>query len=341
MKTYSNFLSHFSSFLFKKKLKHLILHVTNHCNFRCSHCFVDFVIVKRDLKIDEYKKISNNINNLFWLDVGGGEPFLRKDLSQIINLFRKQIVSIPTNGWLLNNILEQIDLIEKKNTELIINLSLDGLEETHNKIRKNEKSWEKIWECFEQLKKNRFIKTRIITVIHKDNYHEILPLMEIVKKNGANFHSVILLRGNPIDPNTVLPSMEDLNKISPKIFNILENYDYGQNSLTAHFLKNYHRYMWKTSLETIRKQKQIVPCLSGQSSLVIWGNGDVSSCEELNPIGNIKDKNISEILKSREFNNQVKSIKNKECHCTHNCAMLTSIFFNPKTWGNIVYQKKP
>ena len=53
MKTYSNFLSHFSSFLFKKKLKHLILHVTNHCNFRCSHCFVDFVNVKRDLKIDE------------------------------------------------------------------------------------------------------------------------------------------------------------------------------------------------------------------------------------------------------------------------------------------------
>lgn len=41
MKTYSNFLSHFSNFLFEKKLKHLILHVTNHCNFRCSHCFVD------------------------------------------------------------------------------------------------------------------------------------------------------------------------------------------------------------------------------------------------------------------------------------------------------------
>ena len=45
---------------------------------------------------------------------GGGEPFLRKDLSKIINLFKKQIVSIPTNGWLLENIIEQIDLIEKK-----------------------------------------------------------------------------------------------------------------------------------------------------------------------------------------------------------------------------------
>ena len=77
------------------------------------------------------------------MDIGGGEPFLRKDLSKIINLFEKQIVSIPTNGWLLENIMHQIDLIEKKNTELVINLSLDGLEKTHNKIRKNEKSWKK------------------------------------------------------------------------------------------------------------------------------------------------------------------------------------------------------
>ena len=42
MDNYSSFLKHFSDYTFKKKLKHLILHVTNHCNFRCSHCFVDF-----------------------------------------------------------------------------------------------------------------------------------------------------------------------------------------------------------------------------------------------------------------------------------------------------------
>ena len=59
---------------------------------------------------------------------------------------------------------------------------MDGLENTHNKIRKNEKSWEKVWTCFEVLKKIKKIKTRIITVIHKENYNEIIPLMEIVKK---------------------------------------------------------------------------------------------------------------------------------------------------------------
>ena len=45
-------------FYFGKKFKHLILHVTNHCNFRCSHCFVDFTNPQKDLKFDQYLNIS-------------------------------------------------------------------------------------------------------------------------------------------------------------------------------------------------------------------------------------------------------------------------------------------
>ena len=35
------------------------------------------------------------------------------------------------------------------------------------------------------------------------------------------------------------------------------------------------------------------------------------------------------------------SIKDKKCHCTHNCAMVTSILYNEKKWPNLIYQKKP
>ena len=129
MQNFQKFLYHYGNYFFKKEFKHLILHVTNHCNFRCSHCFVDFVNPKKDLKFEDYLDISNNINNLFWLDIGGGEPFLRKDLYKIVNLFKKQIVSIPTNGWLKQNILDQIQQMNK-DCEIVINLSLDGLEKT-------------------------------------------------------------------------------------------------------------------------------------------------------------------------------------------------------------------
>ena len=61
----------------------------------------------------------------------------------------------------------------------------------------------------------------------------------------------------------------------------------------------------------------------------------------LPPVGNINNDNIDKILVSNEMKKQKESIKNKECHCTHNCALLTSIMFNPKKWGNLLYQKKP
>ena len=63
MQNFQKFLYHYGNYFFKKDFKHLILHVTNHCNFRCAHCFVDFTNPPKDLKTDHYEKISKS-NNL-------------------------------------------------------------------------------------------------------------------------------------------------------------------------------------------------------------------------------------------------------------------------------------
>ena len=50
MNLYNSFLTQFSNYFIQGKQKHLILHITNHCNFRCAHCFVDFSGKNKDLK---------------------------------------------------------------------------------------------------------------------------------------------------------------------------------------------------------------------------------------------------------------------------------------------------
>ena len=77
-------------------------------------------------------------------------------------------------------------------------------------------------------------------------------------------------------------------------------------------------------METIEQKTQIVPCLAGKSSMVIWGEGNISACEMLPSFGNIKNKSIKDLMISDEYKKQIKSIKNKECHCTHNCSLITS-----------------
>lgn len=328
------------NYLVSHKMQHLIVHVTNACNFRCEHCFVDFETSKRDLKLHHFQKLGSESPPLMWLDIGGGEPFLRKDLADIVLSFDSKIVHIPTNGSLIPQMLKQIEKIQQhSDREIIIGLSLDGLQETHDKIRKQPGNWDQIWDAFAALRPIKGVSVKVCTVIHQGNYDEIIPLMEEVQARGVDFHSVILLRGTPLDKAVHLPSTEDLRALGRRMFPILERYDYGKGALSAHILRNFHRYLWNTSLKVIDEERQVIPCLAGQSQLVVWGDGQVASCELLPAVGNIKEQSLGEIIASDAFQQQVEDIKQDKCHCTHNCAMLDSIFYNPVNLPHLMYQR--
>ena len=93
----------------------MIVHVTNHCNFRCDHCFIDFS-PKRDMKLDHYQKLAKGVGKLFWLDIGGGEPFLRKDLVDIIEAFDAKVIQIPTNASLQDHIFNAVKEMKKQSS---------------------------------------------------------------------------------------------------------------------------------------------------------------------------------------------------------------------------------
>ena len=329
----------FAEYLLKRNLRHLILHVTNHCNFRCEHCFIDFS-PKRDLKLAQFEKVGREIGPLFWLDIAGGEPFLRKDLAEIVAAYKTNVVQIPSNGSLPDLMIEQLKRMRRlTDAEVSISLSLDGLEDTHEKTRGAKGNWNQVWDTFERLRSFGGCPIKINTVITNGNKDELIDLMREVRRYDPDFHSIILLRGDPKDPETKLPSLDDLRALGPEIFSILETYDYGQNSVSAHILRNYHKLLWNISLQTIDRQQQVIPCLAGQAHMVMMGNGDVSSCEMLEPVGNVQEKSWQEITAGPSFQQQVQDIKDGKCHCTHNCAMLDSILLNPINLPGLISQK--
>lgn len=328
------FVGHFLDHQVHHNLKHLIVHVTNHCNFRCHHCFIDFS-PKRDLPLERYQRLAGEVGPLFWVDFGGGEPFLRKDLVNICTSFDCEVMTIPTNGYFVDRVIEMTGQIKEfTRAELTIVISVDGPKKLHDKIREPG-SWDKLWKTFEALKKLRGIRVKINTVLCKENFNQIIPLMEEVYQRRPDFHSVILLRGNPIDPAFALPTPRELRSIQDKLYEILSRYDYGHDTWKSRILRNYHRFQWNVSLSTLEQKTQIVPCIGGMGHAVVMGNGDVGSCEMLPPIGNIKDKNWNEVWESAARISQRRSIANKECFCTHNCALLQSVLFRPQSLARI------
>jgi hypothetical protein len=61
---------------------------------------------------------------------------------------------------------------------------------------------------------------------------------------------------------------------------------------------------------------------------VVYANGDVGVCELHQPLGNLRQKTFWEIWSSPEAGRLRASIAAKECHCT------TEVFL----WSSIVYQ---
>lgn len=329
------FAKQFAQYQVRPTLQHLVVHVTNHCNLRCRHCFIDFS-PKRDLSLALYRQLAQDVGPVFWVDIGGGEPFLRKDLVDIVAAFQTKMITIPTNGWFVDKTVAQTRALRARlDGELTIALSLDGLQPRHDAIR-GEGSWAKVWACYQALRDIDGVNVKINTVLCNENMDDILPLMDHVLAQGLDFHSVLLVRGDTIDPAVDLPSLPELRALQGPLFERLGRYTYGQDRPVRHILRNYHRLLWRTSLQTIERQEQVIPCLAGVSHGVVMGNGDVQACEMLPPVGNLKDARWPALWKGLAMQQQRQSIQRGDCHCTHNCALFDSILFRKRSWPGLL-----
>ncbi|MFH1461889.1 MAG: radical SAM protein [bacterium] len=325
------------SIFFTKKPVHLILYVTNKCNLRCKTCFVDFDrYIEAELTLEEIERIALYLNELIWLDIGGGEPFLRKDLPEICEKFNTKLISIPTNGFDPTLIYETTKKIRSKtDAEVNIAVSLDGFEKTNDNI-KAEGCFKKSIETLKLLKTIRGIWLKVNTVLCRRNYPEIIDFMKFIRRFNIDFHSIILQRGPSGNPNYECPPYEKLLKIKEDIFNIWNTYDCGFKTIESSILKSYQRIMYETSLKIIKDKKQIPSCVAGKYHLVIYPNGDLAPCEMLKPFGNIRKDNIESILESKKAKEQRRFIKNKNCYCYHNCNMLDNFLLNPLLYPKLL-----
>ena len=322
---------------FAKKPVHLILYVTSRCNLKCRTCFVDFNRSKaKELELEEIEKISTHFKKLLWLDIGGGEPFLRKDLPDICALFNTNSISIPTNGFAPTQIYEATKRIKSMTkAEVTLSVSIDGFEETNDYIRERG-YFAKSLETAKQLKTIKGIRVKINTVLCEKNYNEMIDFMEFIRKFNFDFHSIMFQRGTANFPETKCPSLDKLSRIKNDIFKVWATYDYGFNSIERKILRNYQKTMYEASLRVIKEKRQIPTCLAGRTHLVIYSNGDAAFCEMLKPFGNIREKNLADLLNSKNAKTQKDTITRGNCYCYHNCNMIDNIALNPLQYPKLL-----
>ncbi len=136
----------------------VVFDVTRRCNLRCSMCRTWEHPGTGALTAEEIEHVLTQMPRLTWLDVTGGEPFVRADIERVL----RSAATIPpgltvlhyqTNGWMS----ERIEAITagvraaREDLTLIVTVSLDGPPEVHDQVRGREGSAMRALETIDRL----------------------------------------------------------------------------------------------------------------------------------------------------------------------------------------------
>jgi len=342
--------------LYKRKSmpEALIFFVTSKCNARCEHCFFwkDLNKSKDDLTIGEIKKISSKLGNFSHLFISGGEPFIRKDLPEIVETFYRnnhlKSLLIPTNGILTEKIKKDVDKICERNPELrlIIDFSLDNLNEKHDKIRGVPGIFNKLIKSIEEVKglkkKHKNLNVGTICVFNSKNQDEIYKIYKFIKEEiRPDSVSFPLIRG---DAKNKTYKEVDLGKYE-EFCNFLKK-EYEKHVFEGYnnfFLQDFSNFMNVKIREEAHKvaklNKYRNPCYACNLIGVIYPNGDVNCCEILpTKIGNLReaDYDLKKIWLSKNADKARKFIRKSKCFCTHECFMYVNLLFNSRSLASIL-----
>ncbi|MDP8937041.1 MAG: radical SAM protein [Actinomycetota bacterium] len=165
------------------------------CNFKCATCNVYERKVK-ELEADEWAKVFRSLGRApAWMTFSGGEPFLRRDLPDIIlsavESCRPAVLTIPTNGWFTDRVVNGSERIcrEAPDTQLKINLSIDHNDpHRHDEIRGAKGSWDRLMVTLERLRALNLpnLTIGVHTVISRENDQDFPGVAQGLAKLGAD-----------------------------------------------------------------------------------------------------------------------------------------------------------
>lgn len=330
---------------------YLIYFVTNNCDSKCIHCFNWQALNKpeKELSLQEIGNFSKQLDSLSSMGFSGGEPLLRNDLNEIIGLFKKNCKTrdfgIPTNCLRPKQIYEYVKKILEANPDiaLTVYLSLDGTKEVHDEIRGVKGSFEKVLETYGLLKglrSNKNFRLKVTTVISNRNADNIPELIAFVKQNilEIEFQYFEILRGSPKESSIRPPTLQQLQRLKPTIFDSYKGYSFYrgkklQSSIAFHLKK----FVFETYMRILKEKRQLVPCYVGRTHCILGSQGEISFCELLPQIGNIRENSFEEIWNSEKAEEQRGFIKAKKCWCVHSCFQQNNIVFTHSLYPKMAF----
>ena len=326
----------------KNNNKTAFIFITNRCQAKCQHCFyIDELnkAIQDELSLEEYRKLAKNLDKeIKQVIITGGEPFLRKDIFGISKAFLdiKHLKSINfiTNGLLTKRVLEDTEKLLRstsRNKRFVINISLDGLEAQHDKIRGIPGMFKKCMATIEGLKKLRQkfpnLEVSGLTTVTKDNIGGVKELNDYVENHLDIYHRINIIRGPKTGVFGVNRNIveESFNPDWVKPFHLMELTKEQHKEIIDHFnekegWRDYHKMILYYGYYIKQNKKKLFTCSAPNDNIVVYPNGDFTFCEYTKTFDNVRNhENFLDIWNSEKANKRRKELIG--CACDHPCNL--------------------
>lgn len=296
-----------------KKLNGTVI-VTYRCNARCNMCnrYKCPSKPEEEISLEAIKKLPQ----MYFTNITGGEPFIRTDLKDIVReLYKKSDrIVISTNGFFTERI---VDLC-KEFPNIGIRISIEGLEETNNKIRGLDDGFNRGYTTLKKLVEMGMKDVGFGMTVQDANAKDLVALYKLSDEMNMEFATASL--------HNSFYFVEAKNIIKDRMMVAQEFENLINELLKSKSPKKWFRAYFNHGLiNYIFGQKRLLPCDMAFDTFFIDPYGDVMPCngtKNKEVMGNLNEVATWEELWESE---QAERVRSTVRCCDRDCWMIGSV----------------
>ena len=314
------------------------------CNARCVMCDSWRLPKQDELTIDEIDRIYAQLPQLDAVRLTGGEPFVRRDMTEIAHLAIEHLgprfLHVTTNAFLTDRVVAFAQ-DRDRTVPLHVLVSIDGVEEKHDEVRGVPRSYERAMATVRELAARRHeLNLRIAvnqTVVDAEGARHYRPLRDALRALDVKNHLVLAYRESATyslerdlerTPDGT-DSYETYGAFSRAEIEMLldqAEFDLAELERPERLAKSY--YLAGLRRRLLGQEGPAGPsCVALHAHLRIFPNGDVPTCQHNTRIvGNLRERRFSELWESAHAVEQRRWVK-KCAGCWTECEVLPSAVY--------------
>ena len=294
-----------------KKLNGTVI-VTYRCNARCTMCnrYKAPSNPKEELTIETIRKLPP----MYFTNVTGGEPFIREDLPEIIEALSEKSdrIVISTNGFFTDRILQ----LCRRFPKVGIRISIEGLEETNNRIRGLEDGFNRGYTTLKKLVEMGMKDVGFGMTVQDSNAADLVPLYRLSDELNMEFATATLHNSFYfVENHNIIHDRLKVAKNFEELINLLLASSSPKKWFRAYFNHGLINYMFG--------EQRLLPCDMAFDTFFIDPYGDVMPCNgtrEKEVMGNLNQMEWNELWQS----SQAELVRKKVRSCSRKCWMIGS-----------------